>query len=190
MCSTDASSLTPALFTRISIVPSARSASVNKRRAAAMSLMSHCHEKERRPRARTAASTSEAPSSSSLWQKATSAPSAAKARAIAAPIPRLPPVTSAVQFSSLPVAAIGFTAFVLEFDSRAEVRRHDIGLVSGLNVFARAVAERPVVAGQAIARASFSAASRWPRSSGFQTHIWPQIEGTSRQTASGMRLAS
>jgi hypothetical protein len=83
------------------------SASMNKRRAAAMSPMSQRQEKERRPRARMAASTSDAPSSSSLWQKATSAPSAAKARAIAAPIPRLPPVMRAVRFSSLPVTATG-----------------------------------------------------------------------------------
>src|ERR1700692_4813937 len=46
------------------------------------------------------------------------------------------------------------------------------------------------IGGQATARASFRAASKWPRSSGFQTHIWPQIEGTSRQTPFGMRLAS
>src|ERR1700722_13041313 len=116
MASTGASSLTPALFTRISIVPSALSASANKRRAAAMSLRSHRQEKERRPRARTAVSTSDAPSTSSLWQKATSAPSAAKARASAAPIPRLPPVTSAVRFSSLP--AIGLLSIPSAYDNR------------------------------------------------------------------------
>src|SRR5690606_16792426 len=67
-----------------------------------------------RPRARISAAVASALASSSRWQKAMSAPSAAKASAVARPMPREPPVMRAV----LPASFIERSGLALDGDDR------------------------------------------------------------------------
>src|SRR4051794_24349221 len=96
----------PALLTRISMAPKSRSAPAQNFRTASASETSHRSAWAVRPIAAISATTPSA-SSSPSWQMITSAPSAAKASAIAAPMPRLPPVTNATLLSRrLPIMSL------------------------------------------------------------------------------------
>src|SRR5947208_7750668 len=86
----------PALLNRMSIGPSSCAAWPAKARPAATSATSTERCMARLPRARISPAVSPALPSSSKWQNAMSAPSAANASAVARPIPREPPVIRAI----------------------------------------------------------------------------------------------
>ena len=87
--------VTPALFTRMSSRPSSPSAASATAAGAVTSAKSAWMASTLRPRPRTDAATSSASAWPVLYVNATSAPSDASRRTISAPMPRLPPVTSA-----------------------------------------------------------------------------------------------
>src|SRR5215831_10443024 len=95
--STDAlSSVTPALLTRMSMGPSARSASVTAARIPSALVTSSGMARARPPAASISAA------ANAIWSlpraaQATAAPASPRARAMARPSPRLAPVTSAVR---------------------------------------------------------------------------------------------
>lgn len=86
----------PALLNRMSIGPNSSAAWPAKARPDATSATSTERCMARLPSARISVAVSPALASSFKWQKATSAPSAANASAVARPIPREPPVIRAI----------------------------------------------------------------------------------------------
>src|SRR4051812_21232887 len=93
MRSSSVSSVVPALETSTWTGPSSASTTLNAASTCSPEVTSH--------------STPNSPSGAPLprWVTATRSPFAAKARAIASPIPRLPPVTSTVRPSTIPTLA-------------------------------------------------------------------------------------
>src|SRR6185437_4981933 len=122
-CSTVASSTgppikTPALLTRMSSPPSSRTVCSTAATLAPGSALSARMTSTRPPSASICLATTFALSAAATYVNATAAPSRASRRTIAAPIPRLPPVTSA----TLPARS------VISGSSQPEGQGHDAGL--------------------------------------------------------------
>ncbi len=95
VCATGPQWVIPALLTRMSSLPNSPIAASATAAGAAGSARSARSMSTRRPSPRTCPATCSASSWPVRYVKPTSAPSAASRRTISAPIPRLPPVTSA-----------------------------------------------------------------------------------------------
>src|SRR6266404_912856 len=110
-CSIGARAMTPALFTRISIPPNVPTVFATARRTASVSAASALIASAFPPAASIERTTSLALSGDALYVKATDAPSAASRLAMAAPMLREPPVTSA----TLPVSFFAIFVFIIFF---------------------------------------------------------------------------
>ena len=101
----------PALLNRISTGPNAAATSSANFLPAAMSATSTDRCSTRRPKAAISRAVTSAWASSFRWQKAMSAPSRAKASAVARPMPREPPVTSAIFPASCMAHSLSCSAY-------------------------------------------------------------------------------